>query len=106
MPWHWLLHVLGVTPLQPSYWYNWWSGAGSDIGELAIAGALVSVYRKHNCGVRWCWRVGRHDFADPSTGLTHVLCRRHHPAHPGRPVTAAHIRKQYHLYLGRQPGRG
>ena len=27
-------------------WYGWWSGAGSDIGELAIAGAIITAARR------------------------------------------------------------
>lgn len=88
-------------------WYLFWSGIGSDITELAIIGGLISIYRRHNCGVRWCCRLGRHEFTDPGGGMTHLLCRKHHPMHPGRkPVTAAHIRDQYHIYLGKQRGKG
>ncbi len=75
MFWNWLLHVLGVRPLQPSFWYNWWSGAGSDFGELAIVAGLVSIYRKHNCSTRWCWRVGRY----PVLGTPFTTCKKHHP---------------------------
>ena len=113
---NWLAHVFGLDNGSGS-WYLFWSGAGADLGELAIVGGLISIYRRHNCGVRWCPRLARHDFTDPDTevpghpeavraGITHHLCRKHHPLHGKKPVTAAHIQEQYHLYLGKQRGKG
>lgn len=104
--WLWVLEVTGSLN-SSSKAYNFWSGFGGDVAILgSVLAAPVLLYRKHNCGVRWCWRLARHEFADPATGITHNLCRKHHPEHPGKPVTAAHIRDQYHLYLGRQRGKG
>lgn len=94
MVWAWLVHVMGVD-YQARYghwvWYSFWSGFGS-LGLLAsfLAAPLI-FYRKHNCHVHHCWRLGRHDWADPQTGLTHPLCRVHHPGHPGTPLTADHV---------------
>lgn len=59
--------------------YLFWSGVGSDITEVAIIGALVTMYRRHNCGVKGCWRVGRRQVL----GTDHVVCHRHHPS--GKP---------------------
>ena len=73
----WLLHVLGVDNVS-GRWYGFWSGFGSDIGEVVIIGALVSVYRKHNCHAKGCWRLARH----PVEGTPYVVCRRHHPDGP------------------------
>lgn len=70
----WLLHVMGVDDLTGP-WYGFWSGLGSDLGELAIVAGLISIYTRHNCHVRRCWRIGRH----PVEGTTFVVCRRHHP---------------------------
>lgn len=70
---NWLLHVLGVDDVS-GRWYGWWSGAGSDLGELALVGALAGMLRQHNCEVRRCWRLGRH-----KTAAGHKVCRRHHP---------------------------
>jgi hypothetical protein len=83
---NWLLHVLGVDDVS-GRWYGWWSGAGSDLGELAIVGGLVAVYRKHTCEVHRCWRLGRH-----TTAAGHVVCRKHHPDDPLTPeaVIKAH----------------
>jgi hypothetical protein len=87
----WLLHLLdryGVTNAS-GRWYAFYSGAGSDIGELAVVGGMVAFYRRHSCHVdspRFCWRPGTH----PVLGTPYRACRKHHPAVPGR-VTADHI---------------
>jgi hypothetical protein len=78
---HWLAHVLGADyglPYGHFSFYDFESGSGSDLGEVAIVGGLLSVYRRHNCHVHGCWRVGRHKVA----GTDHVVCRRHHPDDP------------------------
>ena len=58
---HWLaVHTGSVNmPGSPPN-YNFFSGAGSDISELAIVGAVAGGYRKHNCHEPGCWRIGRH----------------------------------------------
>ena len=70
---HWLFHALGLDSASGSP-YLFWSGFGSDIGELAIVGGLVTLVRKHNCHQRRCWRVSRH-IVDGSP-----WCNRHHGA--------------------------
>ncbi len=75
---HLLAHLLGIDN-EAGPWYAFWSGFGSDIGEVAIVGSLLAIVRKHNCHVRGCPRVGRH----PVEGTTWTVCRRHHPdGHP------------------------
>ena len=96
--WPWLLHVIGADDVS-GRWYGFWSGFGSDIGEFGIVVGLAALVRKHNCHAKGCPRLGRH----PVAGTTYVVCRKHHP--DAKP-TAAHIREQYHLYLGKQPGKG
>lgn len=71
---NWLSHILGMDNLS-GQWYGFWSGFGSDVGELAIVGALYTQVRRHNCHVRKCWRVGRHKVY----GTDFVVCRMHHP---------------------------
>jgi hypothetical protein len=47
--WHeffpWFLHVTGTSDEQGP-WYAFWSGFGSDIGEITIAGALIDMARR------------------------------------------------------------
>lgn len=59
----WLLHWLAVhtgTVNEAGPFYGFWSGFGSDIGEVALIGAVLGGYKKHNCHQRHCWRIGRH----------------------------------------------
>jgi len=70
----WLAHLAGLDSVNDA-WYAFWSGIGSDIGELSLIAAAGSLYWRHNCHVKGCWRLGRHAVA----GTPHVVCRRHHP---------------------------
>lgn len=92
MIWHWLLHYTGSDNVSGP-WYGFWSGFGSDLGEVTIVAALYGVYKKHNCGTRWCPRIAKHEWTDEA-GLVHHLCRKHHPGHSGKPITAAEINRQ------------
>lgn len=104
--WVWLLHISGSDDVSGK-WYGFWSGFGGDVAILgSVLAAPIVLWRKHDCGVRWCPRLARHDFTDPDTQIVHHLCRKHHPQHPGKPVTADEIRDKYHLYLGKQRGKG
>src|ERR1700735_5008687 len=65
---HWLAYATGSynTP-GVAHNYNFFSGSGSDLGEYAIAGAVLSGlgawYHKHNCHTDRCYRVGKHPTA-------------------------------------------
>lgn len=72
--WHGVLHFLGIdNPAGP--WYAWWSGAGSDLGEIVLVGGFWAGIRRLNCHEHRCWRVGRHKVE----GTPFVVCRKHHP---------------------------
>lgn len=98
---HWLTHWTGSDygyPYGKFEPYDLYSG----LLGLGVAGVFFAVYRKHNCHVRWCLRISHHEFRDPSSGLTYMLCRRHHPDHPGRkPLTVARLER---LHLLKHPG--
>jgi hypothetical protein len=96
-----LLVVQGDAPLEllhpMRYWgYQWWSGAGSDLGEVtlvttAIVGLITAlrIYRKHTeCHVDGCSKRGH-----PVHGTPYRACHEHHPAsvHGSEPITAQHI---------------
>ena len=73
----WLAHWLAVhtgTVNEGGPYYGFWSGFGSDLGELALVGGMLTLVRRHNCEVHRCWRIGRH-----ATTGGHQVCRRHHP---------------------------
>lgn len=73
---NWLYHYLGLKGSGP--WYSFWSGFGSDIGEVVIIGGLISIYRQHTCHVQGCHRLHWKQWTDPD-GHVHSLCRKHHP---------------------------
>jgi hypothetical protein len=105
--WHWWLplqHWLALhtgTDNEAGPFYGFFSGFGSDLGEVTIVGGLLAIYKKHNCHTRWCWRFGHHDFTDTATGVTYRLCRRCHPAHPGKHLAREHIAR---IHLRNQGG--
>jgi hypothetical protein len=58
---HWLTVHTGSSNepgVAPNY--NFWSGFGSDLGEVALLGAVGGLWRKHACHTKGCWRIGRH----------------------------------------------
>lgn len=73
--WGWFLHWTGTSD-PSSYWYTFWSGFGSDLGEVAIIGAIIGAYRKHTCHAAGCWRISKHHVE----GTPWITCRKHHPA--------------------------
>ncbi len=85
------------------YWgYQFWSGIGSDIGEVAIIGGLVTIVRHLKCQARGCMRLGGHQVV----GTPFRTCRKHHPAIPNRGATAEHISAAAHgaVAAGIAPG--
>lgn len=88
-----VLHLASVSSLWDTYvlhsehgnGYQWWSGPGSDLGELtlviAIITTLVTFYKHHNCEEPGCPRLGhRH----PDHGRP--VCRIHYHSHePPKP---------------------
>lgn len=94
--WHWLAQFFGFTAGGGNgAHYLFWSGAGSDIAELAIAGSLIALVRKHNCHVHGCWRIGRH----PVEGTPYLVCRHHHP---GGAVTREQILSAHRAHQARK----
>lgn len=76
--WHWIIVHLSQetgTSNASSRAYDFWSGFGSDIGEVTLVGVVLSTLRRYNCGIQGCWRIGHRGVG--TTG--HVVCRRHHP---------------------------
>ncbi len=89
---HWLAVHTGSTAIPIGPYYNFWSGFGSDIGEITIITGLVAIYKKNNCQVRRCLSFGHHDWVDPDTSVIYRVCRLHHPDHPGKkPLLHKHI---------------
>ncbi len=74
---HWLSHFFGLDNLSGPF-YGFWSGVGSDIAELTLAGALIEQIRRRNCHVSRCWRSGHFEVG----GTPYKTCRKHHPEVP------------------------
>jgi len=93
---HWFLHFFGLDSASgPAYLA--WSGVASDISELAIIGAVLAGWRRVNCHVRSCPRIGR----APVEGTPWRVCWRHHPE--GKP-THRHIIVRHREHLERSKG--
>ena len=56
----WLSQAFSTYVLHPLHanGYQWWSGAGSDLGEATIIGAVIATAKHHNCHHKGCWRPG------------------------------------------------
>ena len=67
----WLYHAARWTWHDPDG-YNFISG---PVADIALLGGVYAIIRRHNCHVKGCWRIGRHQVA----GTTYVVCRKHHP---------------------------
>lgn len=53
---HFIMYWLGLTNASgPQYLF--WSGI---CGDLFIVGGIVTLYKKHNCHVQGCFRIGKH----------------------------------------------
>jgi hypothetical protein len=52
--------------------YNFISG---PLADITLLGAAYAIIRRHNCHVKGCLRLGRHQVE----GTTYVVCRKHHP---------------------------
>lgn len=93
---HWLAHFFGFSAGDGNGSpYLFWSGAGSD---MAYIGVLIAILRRYNCHQPRCLRLGRF----PVKGTAWKACRHHHPEPPRHRT----IREEYHLYVGKQPGKG
>lgn len=86
---HWLAIHTGTIDLSSPY-YGFWSGFGSDLGELSIVVVMYGVLRKHTCHVHHCLRLGHH----PIGGTAYMVCAKHHPGVPRR-ITRSEIEKAY-----------
>lgn len=75
--WHWVeVHTGTVNEAGP--YYGFFSGFGSDVGEVTLFFGIAAAYRHHNCHVKGCLFLGK-----PVTGTPYVACPKHHPHHRG-----------------------
>lgn len=80
---HWFLHYTGSSNVSGP-WYGFFSGFGSDLGELTLIGGAYVLIRRHNCHVKGCKSIITH--LDPTVHAP--ACRTHH--------SHAHLRGRTH----------
>lgn len=75
---HWLAVQTGtyIAPSQYSDHYNFWSGFGSDITELALIAGAIGLYKRHNCAVPHCPWIAHSKYEIKET--KQYTCRGHH----------------------------
>jgi hypothetical protein len=100
---HWIINYWQQVINPTTTAYGFWSGFGSDIGEVTLIAAVYHLFAVSRChqggnGFRGCRRHGKYDFFDPATNTTYKLCGKHHPsAHPHLSLARiAEIHKQKH----------
>lgn len=74
---HDLLHPLGGEG------YQFWSGIGSDFGQITLIGTFVAIgigaWHQVNCHEHRCLRLAWHKDSDG-----HPVCKVHHEDHPAK----------------------
>lgn len=90
---HWFQTAWSTYVLHPLHGngYQWHSGIGSDIQELAIFGTVIALVKHANCDAPRCFRYGPHRTADGH----HKLCRKHHPDLPNHKLSLHEIRLRH-----------
>lgn len=73
----WWFEVHSGTVHESGPYYGFFSGFGSDLGELTLIGAVIVGYRKVNCHEPHCFRIAHHEYA--MNGVTYKFCRKHMP---------------------------
>lgn len=66
-----LLHLLGIDT-QQSYFYDFWSGVGT---QLTLLLAAVGAFHKHNCHEPRCLRIGKHHIEGTPYCTRHIPVR-------------------------------
>ena len=69
---NWLYIHTGLGNPSGAY-YAFWSGIEGDLTQLFILGGVLLLYRRHNCQVKGCYRIGRH----PVEGTPYKTCHKH-----------------------------
>lgn len=100
---YWLQYHTG-TINEPGPYYGFFSGFGSDLGEIALAGGVATLiaglWHKVNCHNERCWRIGIHHVA----GGQYVVCRKHNneiTGHAHHKLSTEYLRRMHHEHLDR-----
>ena len=97
----------GVRAVTGSFFWFWNPGGkfyvliSGVVADLGLLGGLLLVFRKLNCHVKGCWRLGHHDVQ----GTPYKVCRKHHPDVPDDGATADHVAQAHRLATGKPAAR-
>lgn len=77
-----------------SFWHlitstsNWFYGIVSGwLGDIGLLTGIIIYYKKHNCHVKGCPRIGKL----PVAGTPYITCKSHHPTAVNQDITHEHI---------------
>lgn len=85
---HWFAVHTG-TDAPGDHFYNFWSGFGSDLGEVTLIAALFGGWRHVNCHTKGCWRVGHYEVE--VNGQQYRVCRACHKRAGKAKLTTEHL---------------
>jgi hypothetical protein len=85
---HWLA-VHSGTDAPGDHWYNFWSGFGSDLGEVTLLSLIVAGFRHVNCHTKGCPRIGRYEVV--VNGQKYKVCRTCHQRAGHDELTTEHL---------------
>lgn len=67
---NWIYYFFGFSGSGSHY--GWWSGAGSDLGEVTIIGGMYAIWKTHNSAAKHCPWIGKHPVAGTGTKTCHL----------------------------------
>ena len=96
-----VLFADGIRAVGSFHWF--WNPGGKFyvlisgvVADLGLLGGLTLVFRRLNCHVKGCWRIGHHDVE----GTPYKVCRKHHPSVPASGATAKHVADAHRAAMG------
>lgn len=85
---HWLAVHTG-TDAPGDKFYNFWSGFGSDLGEVTLLSLIIGGYRHVNCHTKGCPRIGHYEVE--INGQKYKICRACHRRAGQTVLTTEHL---------------
>lgn len=94
--WQTFLHLTGSDNTSGIY-YGFWSGFGSDLGEITLIGMGITWYKHHKCTS--CWRLAKHKVE----GTSYATCHKHTTLTDHTELQAKHLMAfpEQHKFLRR-----
>jgi len=83
---HWLAVHTGTVNESGPY-YGFWSGFGSDLGEVTLVVGVAALYKRYKC--QTCWRLAHHQVE----GTHYRVCHHHWTDEDEQRLSDRHLRK-------------